>query len=291
MKNWIIRILTASILIICTACAQQENHPNIVATTMPVYTFTQALCDKTPIHVTQLVQENVSCLHDYTLTVRHMKLLESADLLVVSGGGLESFLDDMLLKQKTVIDAAEQIKFHHAEDLHTHEHDHHHEVDPHYWLSIESAKQMALTICQGLINAYPEHSDTFNQNMAKLNAVFADLENYAQEQLSHLKHREIITFHDGFSYMAEAFDLVILKAIEEESGSEASAQELVEICQLVSSRRIPAIFIEKNGSSGAASVISRETGANVYTLDMAISGSNYFDAMYYNIDTLKEALE
>ena len=87
------------------------------------------------------------------------------------------------------------------------------------------------------------------------------------------------------------FGLEILAAIEEESGSEASAQALIDIIELVETNEIPAVFTEKNGSDAAASVICAETGTKAYALDMAMSGSDYFDAMYQNIDTLKEALK
>ena len=120
----------------------------------------------------------------------------------------------------------------------------------------------------------------------KLNALQA----YGEAELSDLKSRNLITFHDGFSYFAESFDLHILKAVEEESGSEASAKELIEIIDLVNAHSLPAIFTEQNGSAAAARVISAETGAKVYALDMAMAGSSYFDAMYYNIRTVKEAL-
>ena len=53
---------------------------------------------------------------------------------------------------------------------------------------------------------------------------------------------------------------------------------------------LPAVFTEVNGSPSAAEVIARETGAKVFPLDMAMSGDDYFTSMYYNIDTLKEAL-
>ena len=63
-------------------------------------------------------------------------------------------------------------------------------------------------------------------------------------------------------------------------------------CEAMDIIHLPlSIFIEKNGSGSAASILSRETGAKVYTLDMAMSGSSYFDAMYHNIDTIKEALQ
>lgn len=293
MKRWIFGALATLILLFAVGCSSPEIQQHIVATTMPVYTFTKALCENTPLHIDQLVQENISCLHDYTITVRHMKLLENADLVVISGGGIEDFLIDSIPESKPVIDASNEIELHCAEGAHAHDHDHehHHDSDPHYWLSIENARQMAHTICAGLKNAYPQHADLFEQNMHSLDDAFTLLAQYATDNLTDLSCREIITFHDGFSYMAESFEITILKAIEEESGSEASAKELIALCNLVTEHSLPAIFIEKNGSDSAAYVISRETGAKIHSLDMAISGNDYFDSMYHNIDTLKEALE
>ena len=116
------------------------------------------------------------------------------------------------------------------------------------------------------------------------------LQKYGEESLRNLSSRELITFHDGFSYLAESFDLTILMAIEEESGSEASAKQLISLIRLVEEHQLPAVFIEMNGSVSAAQIIAAETGISVYSLDMGISGNDYFDTMYRNIDTLREAL-
>ena len=124
-----------------------------------------------------------------------------------------------------------------------------------------------------------------------LGKVSRDLENDGHQKLANLSCREIITFHDGFSYLAQAFDLTILEAIEEESGSEASARELIHMIEEVNHHRLPAIFTEKSGSVSAAGIIARETGAKEFILDMAMAGDSYFDAMYHNIETLKEALQ
>ena len=78
---------------------------------------------------------------------------------------------------------------------------------------------------------------------------------------------------------------------ESESGSEASASELKSLITTVREHDLPAIFTEANGSVSAAGIISAETGAKIFALDMAMAGDSYFDAMYHNIDTLKEALE
>ena len=41
----------------------------------------------------------------------------------------------------------------------------------------------------------------------------------------------------------------------------------------------------------AAQAIAAETGASLSSLSMAMSGDDYFSAMYANIDFLKEALQ
>ena len=90
--------------------------------------------------------------------------------------------------------------------------------------------------------------------------------------------------------MAQAFDLTIAAAIEEESGSEASAKELIGMISLVQDQQIPAIFTEINGSISAPQIISAETGVSVHALNMGMGEADYFEMMHYNIDTLKEAL-
>ena len=174
-------------------------------------------------------------------------------------------------------------------DGHNHE-GHSHEADPHIWLSPENAKQMCTTICAELSAIYPAHRTQFETNLANLLSQLDDLQAYGDNALKNLQCNELITFHDGFAYFAESYGLHILKAVEEESGSEASAKELTELIDIVNSRKLPAIFTEVNGSTSAAQIVSTETCVKIYTLDMAMSGDSYFSAMYHNIDTIKEAL-
>ena len=290
MKRLLIPLILALLL---TGCASQEPPAQIAATTLPVYEFTSRLCRDTDLTVTRLVTESVSCLHDYSLNVRQVRAAEAAELIVISGAGLEDFMADVI-GTRDVIDASHGIALHSCPENHGHEdHDHHghsHETDSHIWLSPENAAVMARNICQGLSDRYPEHREQFEARLAELLADIQAVETYGKTQLADLTCRDLVTFHDGFTYLAEAFDLHILEAVEEESGSEASAQELIHLIGIIRDHGVPAIFTETNGSDSAASIISAETGAGRYTLDMAMAGDSWFDAMYHNIDTLKEAL-
>ena len=292
MKRIVVLWALLILLVSFAGCASAMPPSQVAATTLPVYEFTSRICEGTGITVTRLVTESVSCLHDYSLNVSQVRATEAAELIVISGAGLEEFMED-LLHDKAVIDSSKGIALLECAEPHGHEHDHHHhehEADSHIWLSPENAKIIASNIYTGLVSYYPQHRTILESNLKKLLQEIDALDSYGKKQLSDLTCRELVTFHDGFSYLAQAYDLTILKAVEEESGSEASASELKELILLVRDHQLPAIFTEANGSVSAAELIARETGTNTFTLDMAMS-TGWFDAMYRNIDTLKEALE
>lgn len=294
--------LLLALLVFLAGCSGTKEYTPIAATTLPVYEFTSRLCEGTDLAVTRLVTESVSCLHDYSLNVSQVRAAEAAELIVMNGAGLEEFMED-ILHDADCIDSSAGIEILEFEEGHEHDHDHeeeihkedhsghNHEFDSHIWLSPANAMVMSRNICEGLCSRYPQHVDTFRANLETLLSDIEALKAYGEAQLSDLSCREIITFHDGFSYFAQCYGLEILRAVEEESGAEASAAELIELIKEVEHHNLPAIFTEINGSVSAADIIARETGASVHTLDMAMSGESWFDAMYRNIDTMKEALQ
>ena len=303
--------LLLSGLIFLTACgggaaagpapAEEDKPLRILATTYPVYLFTTAVTDGVEgVEVTRLIQEEISCLHDYTLTVNDMKAIEAADVIVMNGVGLEDFMEDALASSDApVIDCSEGVELLAA--LGHEGHDHDAEYDPHIWMDPERAGRMIENIGAGLSQADPDRAETYAAQAAeaafqlqhwysvKLDVIASD-----QPDLQ-LPHRALITFHDGFQYFADAFQLDLLKAIEEEEGAEASAAEIKEIVRLIGEYDLPVIFTEKNGSDATAQAIARETGVAVAQLDMVMSGDGtgleaYSAAMDENIKTIINAL-
>ena len=291
MKKFPLFLALILVLSLFAGCGSAEPASQVAATTLPVYTFASRILEGTGITAERLVTEQVSCLHDYALNIDQVRCSEAAEVIVISGAGLEDFLGD-LLKEDKVIDASRELTLLPGKE-HAHEgHEGHDHAlgDPHIWLSPLMAKQMSQNICQGLSSKYPEQKDQMEENLQALLADLEDLQAYGEDRLQDLSCREIVTFHDGFAYLAQAFDLTILRSIEEEHGSEASAKDLSDLISLVKEHKLPAIFTEQNGSDAAASVIAAETGVKTYALTTAMSGDDYFSAMRQNIDTLKEAL-
>lgn len=308
-------LLFAAVIFLLTGCAPavEKAQLTVVCTTYPIYLFASSVAGGVEgVAVERLDTGSTSCLHDYSLSMEDMKKLERADVIAINGAGLEEFLEDALeTSGAAVIDCSagiellENLSHHHDGDEHD-GHDHGH-WDPHYWMDPQRAVQMVQNIRDGLTRMDNTHAQQFADNTAAaLGVLDFSGQGFAREAAAALatghtsldsicKHAELITFHDGFQYFAQAFGLELLASIEEEAGSEASAREIVEITQLVQEYDIPAIFTEINGSEATANAISRETRCNVYQLDMVMSGEgtgvrDYLDAMVKNLQTAAEAL-
>ena len=304
MKRRIVSLLLAlSLAFVPAGCrggeegsAGQESRLTIVTTTYPVYLFARAVTDGVEgVAVQRLDTGSVSCLHDYTLTVDDMKKIEGADVIALNGAGLEDFMDDALAASdaQTVdcsqgVELLENLSHNHAEgDEDGHDHGH---WDPHIWMDPANARIMVENLADGLAQADPEYGEWYRENGRAAAEQLDAWEGALREQLEGTKAAGLITFHDGFQYFAAAFDLPLLAAIEEEEGSEASAQVINKTVELVRAYDIPVIFTEINGSDATARAISRETGCAVAQLSMLMDGpedgtlyDNYYAGLKDNV--------
>ena len=207
MNKRIFALLLAALFLLCLpGCAKKEYSEgkpkaDLLATTQPVYQLTCALTDGTGLSVGLLISESVSCLHDYTLTVSQMEMIEQSGLVLESGLGLENFMEDVL-RGKTRIDISRNLDTLPGEDG----------ADPHWWLDPMRYKQAAELAAQELGAQYPEFSDQISENLAAFCEKLSSLQDYGEQALSNLSCRQLVTFHDGFSYFADAFSLTIAAA-------------------------------------------------------------------------------
>jgi len=303
MKKTVL-ISLLSLLLSLSGCAPAagEARFTVVCTTYPIYLFASALTEGVDgVAVERLDTGSVSCLHDYTLSMADMRKIEQADVIAVNGAGLEEFLEDALrTSDAAVIDCSAGVELlenlshdHDEEDHDGHDHGH---WDPHYWMDPANARIMASNLRNYLVLSDPDYTAQYEANAQNTDEALRQCGEDCRRLLADFQPAGLITFHDGFQYFAEAFDLPLLAAVEEEAGSEASAREIVEITQLVRAHHIPAIFTEVNGSDATAQAIRRETGCGVCQLDMVMSGEgtgvqDYLDAIEKNLQTVAEALK
>ena len=303
MKTKLTKILTivfaASMLL--TGCnnsaesnnsIESNNKLTIVTSFYPMYISTLNIVKDIPdVEVINMTAPQTGCLHDYSLSTKDLKTLSSADIFVINGAGMESFLDDVIdeYSDLKIIEASNGISL--IEDTD-------HDVNPHVWVSISKNIEEVSNIAKELSAFDPNHASEYEANA---DAYIAKLENLRTEMhaaLDNVNNKDIITFHEAFPYFAEEFNLNIAGVIEVEPDSEPSAKEVENIISIINEKYIKALFTEPQYSSKIADTIAKETGASIYTLDPIVTGDanedaydDYIVKMQENLNTLKEALK
>ena len=295
-------LLMMILTLLFSGCAAQTDGQKVIVTSFyPMYILTQNVAAGIDgVTVQNMAEQNVGCLHDYQLQTRDMVTLEGADALVINGGGMERFMDKVMTLREDlpVIDASEGIEMLPSVSEHDHDdhddHDHEGEVmNAHVWLDPSLAMVQVRNIAEGLANADPEHAEAYRSNaeayILKLEQLKADI----AEQLAPYAGREIITFHEAFTYFADAFGLHVAGVIATEPGEEPSTRDIADTCDLVNTLGIRTLFVEPQYPQKAAQTIARETGASIYTLDPCVSGDgsmeSYENIMRENTRVLTEA--
>lgn len=274
-----------------TAGSGNGDELRIVTSFFPVYVAViNVTRDISGVSVTNMTEPQTGCLHDYSLKPDDLKLLESADIFIINGAGMEAFLDDVIRQQQDlqIIEAAGDIDVLREEDG---------EANPHVWVSLTNAISYVQNIAERLSEADAKNADRYRSNAASYIGKLEALKKEMHSELDGLINRDIITFHEAFPYFAQEFDLNIAAVVEREPGTEPTQKELAGIIDLVRQTGIKALFAEPQYSSRVAEAIAADTGAVMYTLDPVVTGEAvpeaadaYLDAMRRNMETLKKAL-
>lgn len=270
---------------------EQGKETLIVTSFYPIYIFTSNIADNIEgVKVVNMTEPQTGCLHDYQLVPADMKVLEKADIFVINGAGMESFLEKVMsqLPNLNIIEAAEGM--HLLEDESG-------EENPHVWVSISGAIEEVNNITDGLIKADPANEASYRKNSEKYVKKLEALKNNMHETLKDIKIKDIVTFHEAFPYFAQEFDLNIVSVIEREPGSEPSAGELADTIKAINDAQVKVLFAEPQYSAKAAESIAAQTGANIFILDPVVTGpkvadlDSYEKIMEENLKVLIEALK
>ena len=304
MKKPLLLLLLLTLLI-TPALSVAET---VVTSFYPIYLFTLNLTDGLEgVTVRNLAQPGTGCLHDYQLSTGDMKALQSADVFLINGAGMESYLDFAMdsLPDLRIVDASEGVALLPAEpEEHDHDededdgHDHDHgDWNAHIWLDAGNAQMMVRNLAAGLMAALPDRAEAIEANRDAFLTRLAALDEELRAGLSDLPRRDIITFHEAFPYFANAYGLHVAAVVNREPDDALSPRQLAELVSTVRALGNPPLFTEPQYEDIAAQTISRETGAPIYELDPVVTGPSenvpldyYETCMRANLTVLQEAL-
>ena len=238
------------------------------------------------VTVTTLVGPNGDA-HVYRPTPSAARAVSEAHVLVVNGLDFEGWLDRLLEAAsyggvRVVATAGiEPIAFEHAgEDDHDddpgrgegtashsdgHEGHDHGADDPHAWQSLRHAVVYVDNITVALAKADPENASTFFGNRAAYVAEIEALDAEIRAMFAELPpgSRTIVTSHDAFQYFGRDYGLTFLAPQGLSTASEASAQDVAHLIELIRSQGIRAVFPENVADPRLIERIADETGAAI----------------------------
>ena len=293
MKKFLLILLMILTVSGCGSDKKDDGNLKIVTSFYPIYLETLNITRGIEgVEVVNMTPPQTGCLHDYQLTPEDMKTLETADIFVVNGLGMESFLDK-------VIEARPNLKIINASDtpkiVPIMENG---EPNPHVWLSITYAMEQVKNISSKLCELDPKHTDAYKRHTLDYVDELTTLRDELQLSMAMLPNKYIVTFHEAFPYLSAEFGLNVAAVIEREPGTEPTPQELAETIEKINSLPVKVIFTEPQYSPKAAETIARETGAQIFELDPIVTGEakpenllDYVDRMLANTLTLIKALQ
>ena len=293
-KILLLIILPLVILSLMTGCgSDKKDGLKIVTSFYPIYLDVLNVAGGVPgVEVVNLTPPLTGCLHDYQLTPEDMKTLETADIFVINGLGMENFLDK-------VKEARPDLKIIDASDTP--------DIvpivtdgvpNPHVWMSLTYSIAQVKNIQSKLCELDPDHTDQYRRHALSYVDNLTTLRDEMHISLDLLQNKDIVTFHEAFPYLAAEFKLNIVAVIEQEPDTEPTPQELTALIEKINALPVKVIFTEPQYSSKAAETISRETGAKIFVLDPIVTGDpkaektmDYPDRMLSNTLTLIKALQ
>lgn len=279
--------LLTNIYVSESSSKQEEQTLTVVTSFYPMYIAAlNVIGDTDGVHLQNLSEPQTGCLHDFQLTPEDMKLLSKADVFIINGGGIESFMKDVAKSYPdlTIIEASEGIDLLEDEG----------EENAHAWMSVATYEEQVNHIAEGLIAAdeknasdYQKHADAYT---VKLDA----LKERQQKAAEKIKEQSVILFHEAYDYVADDYGLNVAYVLDLDEERQVSAGEVADVLAAVRDDQVKYILAEELYGKSMGDTVEKETDAKVIYLDALNRGDydadSYIKGMSANIDLIEQYL-
>ncbi|MGN8274889.1 metal ABC transporter substrate-binding protein [Pseudomonas sp. SMN5] len=246
------------------------------------------------IQITNMVGPDADA-HTYEPTPDDAKALLSAKLIIKNGLGFEPWLDRLITSTETkapVISASRGVIPRSLEE------DGETIPDPHAWHNLANAELYVRNITKALEAVDPANKADYERNsQAYLKKIYGLLAE-AKSKLGTLPagNRKIVTSHDAFGYLGQAYGIDFMAPQGLSTEREPSAAEVAALITQIRQAKVKAVFMENIKDARLLKQIADESGAHIggtlYSDALAASGpaSTFTGLFEYNLNTLYEAL-
>ncbi|NMY51973.1 metal ABC transporter substrate-binding protein [Pseudomonas sp. WS 5011] len=287
------RILIALLTLSLSLCANAEDKLKVVTSFSILADITQQIAgDK--LELRNLVGADADA-HIYQPSAEDAKAVFAADLIIANGMGFEPWLARLIDSSEapgTRIDASAGVLPLMLDE------DGQQVADPHAWQNLANAEIYVQNIAKALVQADPNNAAHYNAGRDAYLTQIRSLLAEAKTGLGQLPpaQRTIITSHDAFAYLGQAYGLKFIAPQGLSTADEPSAAEVAALIRQIRADGVKAVFVENIRDPRLIEQIANEAGAKIggtlYSDALANEGpaSTYLGMYKYNLDTLLAAL-
>ncbi|MBC7331180.1 MAG: zinc ABC transporter substrate-binding protein [Synergistetes bacterium] len=221
--------------------------------------------------------------HSFSPTVKDVKAISRADLIIANGLGLDEFY---LRGYKNVLYLGEKVP---SEIL---EGEDHHGVNPHIWLSPDLLARYIIPSIVEEITKLDRANDSFYKERAeRLINSLKDISKRFDELLQSRRNSMVVLDHPSYFYLFKKYGIKILSA-EEGHGKQPTISHIKKIIEEAQKSNLIGIFVGPQFNKSAIEVISRELKRSYHILDpIGIEAKGITELFEKAYRTISEALD
>jgi zinc transport system substrate-binding protein len=178
---------------------------------------------------------------------------------------------------------------HDDHDKHAKKHDdhddHEKEDDVHIWLSPDNAVKIIKKINTELSLFFPENANKYDQNAKQMIKRINQLKVELKNELSAIKDKPYVVFHDAYQYFETSFDLNAVGSVALEGDIASSPKQISFIKDKIVKLKASCVFQEPQFDSKLVKIVVEGTNAKIGTLDPL--GVNIKSAENFYLQLLK----
>lgn len=266
-------------LLLKSSLKQDDGKITVVTSFYPVYIAALNITgDSSGIVLENLSEPQTGCLHDFQLTPEDMKLLSKADLFLVNGGGIESFLSDVAEQypELSIVNTTRDCDL--LED------------NAHAWMSIAQYRRQVAVIEEAVCQADPANAAVYKANASAYDDRLAELCDEQKKIRQKAAGAKVVSFHQAYAYLAEDYGLDIVYTMDLDEERQVSAGEVADVTAEIRDNQVQAVLAEELYGSGMGDTVKKETGVTVCYLDTLVRGDydpdSYINGMKQNMELL-----
>ncbi|WP_262264328.1 metal ABC transporter substrate-binding protein [Pantoea dispersa] len=235
--------------------------------------------------------------HTFEPTPQDSQALAQADVVFVSGLGMEGWMDRLISAsgyKGTVVVASNGVNTRKMEE------DGKTITDPHAWNSMHNGVIYATNVMNALIKADPDDAADIRHSGERYIQQLQKLDSWAKSEFAGVAQnkRKVLTSHDAFGYFGQRYGVTFLAPVGFSTEAEASASDVAAIIKQLRAEHITTYFMENQTDPRLVKQIASETGAQpggeLYPEALsAASGPapTYEAAFKHNVETLLHSMK